>query len=123
MEAYRRLVTLHRHAHGWQSPNFNQLRDLLTESIYGVDLSEDAIQVAAFSCYLALLDFLEPKSIWEDVRFPNLRGTNLFVNDFFDLDAPFNEQTYDVVVGNPPWRSSLTEPAAVLCRRKRTYDW
>ena len=113
VEAYRRLVTLRRHAHGWQSPNFNQLRDLLTESIYGVDLSEDAIQVAAFSCYLALLDFLEPKSIWEDVRFPNLRGTNLFVNDFFDLDAPFNEQTYDVVVGNPPWRSSLTEPAAV----------
>ena len=112
VEAYRRLVTLHRHAHGGENLDFDQLRDLLTRSIHGVDLSEDAIQVAAFSCYLALLDFLEPKSIWDKVRFPPLKGSNLFVNDFFDLDAPFNERSYDVIVGNPPWRSSLTERAA-----------
>ena len=83
----------------------------MTGSIHGVDLSEDAIQVAAFSCYLALLDLLEPKSIWDTVRFPTLKGTNLFVNDFFDLDAPFNERRYDIIVGNPPWKSSLTELA------------
>lgn len=109
VEAYRRLVTLRQHARTGENLTFDELRDLLTGSIYGVDLSEEAIQVAAFSCYLALLDFLEPKSIWEEVRFPTLRDTNLFVNDFFDLAAPFNEQFYDIIVGNPPWRSNLTE--------------
>ena len=112
VEAYRRLVTLHRHARGGQNLSFGELRDILTGSINGVDLSEDAIQVAAFSCYLALLDFLEPKSIWKAVRFPPLKGTNLFVNDFFDIDASFNERRYDIIVGNPPWRSSLTAKAA-----------
>ena len=112
VEAYRRLVTLQRHARGDQNLSFEELRDLLTGSIHGVDLSEEAIQVAAFSCYLALLDFLEPKSIREEVRFPRLKGTNLFVKDFFDIDAPFNERRYDIIVGNPPWRSSLTAKAA-----------
>ena len=111
VEAYRRLVSLHRHARGDQKLSFEELRDLLVRSIHGVDLSEEAIQVAAFSCYLALLDFLEPKSIWEKARLPRLKGTNLFVNDFFDVDAPFNEHPYDTIVGNPPWRSSLTEQA------------
>ena len=111
VEAYRRLVTLQQHARVGENLTFDELRDLLTESIYGVDLNVEAIQVAAFSCYLALLDFLEPKIIWEEVRFPPLMGNNLFVNDFFDLEAPFNEQFYDIIVGNPPWRSNLTELA------------
>ena len=112
VEAYRRLVTLQRHASAHANPSFDELRDLLTGSIHGVDLSVEAVQVAAFSCYLALLDFLEPKSIWEEVRFPKLVGTNLFVNDFFDTDAPFNERRFDIIVGNPPWRSNLTAKAA-----------
>ena len=117
VEAYRRLVMLHRHARDSQNLSFDELRDLLTGSIHGVDLSAEAIQVAAFSCYLALLEFLEPKSIWEDVRFPTLKGINLFVNDFFDLDAPFNERLYDIIVGNPPWQSSLTVKATDYIRK------
>ena len=117
VEAYRRLVTLERHARDDQNLSFEELRDLLTGSIHGVDLSEDAIQVASFSCYLALLEFLEPKSIWEKVRFPVLKGTNLFVNDFFETGAPFNQGRYDIIVGNPPWRSSLTDPAAEYVQR------
>ena len=116
VEAYRRLVTLQRHASTHTNPNFDELRDLLTSSIHGVDLSEEAVHVAAFSCYLALLDFLEPKSIWEEVRFPKLVGTNLFVSDFFDIGAPFNKQRYDIIVGNPPWRSNLTAKAANYVR-------
>ena len=40
VEAYRRLVTLHRHARGGENLTFEELRDLLTGSINGVDLSE-----------------------------------------------------------------------------------
>ena len=117
VESYRRLVNLRRRAKGGANLQFEELRDLLTSSIHGVDLSEEAIQVAAFSCYLALLEFLEPKSIWEDVRFPPMKGVNLFVNDFFDEDAPFNDHRYDVIVGNPPWKSSLTSLAADYVER------
>ena len=117
VEAYRRLVMLQRRAVGDKNLSFEELRDLLVGSIYGVDLSEEAIQVAAFSCYLALLDFLEPKSIWESVHFPNLKGTNLFVNDFFETDAQFNELRYDIILGNPPWRNRLTGPANDYVRR------
>ena len=116
VEAYRRLVMLRGHAQGDKNLRFEELRDLLTQSIHGVDLNEEAIQVAAFSCYLALLDFLEPKDIWEQVRFPPLRGTNLFVSDFFDVHAPFNEQRYEIILGNPPWQSRLTALAKEYVR-------
>ncbi len=119
VEAYRRLVMLHRHARGDQNLSFDELRDLLTECIHGIDLNGEAVQVAAFSCYLALLEFLEPKSIWEEVRFPTLKGTNLFVNDFFDLDAPFNQRLYDIIVGNPPWQSRLTAKATEYVRENK----
>ena len=100
-----------------QTLTFEELRDLLTGSIHGVDLSEEAVHVAAFSCYLALLDFLEPKSIWEEVRFPKLVGTNLFVNDFFIHGCSVSTKLrYDIIVGNPPWRSNLTAKAANYVR-------
>ena len=111
VEAYRRLVILYHKASAGQKLGFKELCNLLTKSIYGVDMNENAIQVAAFSCYLALLDFVEPKSIWEDVRFPKLKGTNLFVNDFFDTGAEFNKYSYDIIVGNPPWGSQAKSPA------------
>ena len=116
VEAFRRLVTLHRHAGGGRNLSFEELCALLTGSISGVDSDEEAIQVAAFSCYLALLEFLEPMSIREAGRFPTLKGTSLFANDFFDTDAVFNERRYDIIVGNPPWRSALTAMAADYVR-------
>ena len=112
VEAYRRLVILRHKASAGQNLDFKELRDLLTTSIYGIDINMNAIQVAAFSCYLALLDFVEPKNILENVRFPKLKGTNLFVNDFFDAHAPFNKHSYDIIVGNPPWGSHMTKRVA-----------
>ena len=41
----------------------------------------------------------------------------MFVNDFFDLDAPFNERLYDIIVGNPPWQSRLTAKATDYVRK------
>ena len=111
IEAYRRLVMNRRNAQGGRTLSFEELCDILTESIRGVDLSDEAIQVTAFSCYLALLDFLEPRSILGDVRFPSLVGVSLFVSDFFDAEESFNHSQYDVIVGNPPWESRLTKAA------------
>ena len=117
IEAYRRLVILNSRFR--KKLNFEELRDLLTESIYGVDINGDAIEVAIFSCCLALLDSLGTDDMPENPQLPTLKDNNLFVSDFFDLDAKFSKQTYDIIVGNPPWRSGLTDLAQKIIGRYR----
>ncbi len=109
VEAYRRLVCR------WMSQNdvhtitCDQLNLLLKNSIFGVDINEEAIRVASFSLSLAMCDFLDPRSIWGKLSFPRLLENNLIASDFFDKDKSFNNKRYDVIVGNPPWQSNITE--------------
>ena len=117
VEAYRRLVYRKLRAQFPRRLSPEQLCDVLTASIFGVDIQEEAVRVAAFSLYLALLEWLEPKSIWASVRFPTLLQSNLFPADFFDATAAFNEQRYDIVIGNPPWKSKLDDLAGAYVSR------
>ena len=108
VEAYRRLVCR------WMSQNdvhtitCDQLNLLLKNSIFGVDINEEAIRVASFSLSLAMCDFLDPRSIWGKLSFPRLLENNLIASDFFDKDKSFNNKRYDVIIGNPPWQSNIT---------------
>ena len=83
--------------------NNELLQQILTENIYGVDLNKDAIDVAIFSLYLAVLDYKNPKTL-KKFMLPNLKGNNLFVSDFFDVKAlmPLQSVKFDFIVGNPP---------------------
>ncbi len=85
------------------------IKRLAQENIYGVDKDESAVQVAVFSIYLTLLDYLEPPGI-ETFQFPHLFNTNFFVSDFFDEEAPFNDSLkkvdFDFILGNPPWKGN-----------------
>lgn len=82
------------------------IKNLAKENIFGVDKDLSAVQVAVFSIYLTLLDYLEPPAI-ETFKFPILFNVNFFEADFFDVDATFNSQLKDVefdfILGNPPW--------------------
>jgi len=82
------------------------LNNLANENIYGIDKDLSAVQVAIFSIYLTLLDYLEPPAI-ETFKFPILFNTNFFEADFFDLNTTFNSQfkdiKFDFILGNPPW--------------------
>ncbi|MFL0269256.1 HsdM family class I SAM-dependent methyltransferase [Candidatus Clostridium radicumherbarum] len=103
VESYRRMVE--KELNGAQFTDDNEvLQRILTENIYGVDLNPDAIDVAIFSLYLAVLDYKNPKTLNKFVL-PNLKGKNLFAKDFFDEDALSSLQTvaFDFIVGNPPW--------------------
>ncbi|WP_326975236.1 HsdM family class I SAM-dependent methyltransferase [Caproicibacter sp. BJN0012] len=111
VEAYRRLVCRWMHSNSKTSISNNELTALLENCIFGVDLNEEAVRVASFSLSLAICDFLDPKSIWDSLSFPNLTQKNLFISDFFDKDAVFNTHNYDIVIGNPPWQSQMTELA------------
>lgn len=118
VEALRRLVISRYRGFEKGKVEFRELKKLLEESIFGVDTNKDAIQVAAFSCYLTLLEFLEPSNILDCVRFPVLKNRNLFVGDFFNTELPIDKLSFDIIVGNPPWKSALTEHAASYVKDK-----
>ena len=123
--AFKRLVNVWRFQHGWQSPKVSALKEVLRESIFGIELHPGAVDLAAFSLALAICDALKPNVIWNELQFDPVLGTNLLEGDFFSL---FDEGEhyplfhlkrwptaegwpgrFDVVIGNPPFESSLTE--------------
>lgn len=88
-----------------------QLQALLTGCIFGVEKSKSAAQVAAFSLYLNLLDYIDPtelakkvRSIGPDKIFPPLLENNICVADFFSRKRFFQHINFDIAVGNPPWK-------------------
>jgi len=129
VEAYRRLIARWMYSHDTNKIEPEQLKEILTSKIFGVDINPGAIGVAAFSLYLALLDHLTPRTIWERFQFPYLtyRGTdseksgnNLFPMSTFLENAPFEDNDYDLVVGNPPWkRANLPAEIAQYCHKHK----
>ena len=115
VEAYRRLISRWMQANPGQRPSISDLTDILTKNIFGVDIDSKAIRIAALSLYLTMCDYLEPHHIWEVVEskplFKPLINNNLFELDFFEKDALFSDEKYDLIIGNPPWQSELSEPA------------
>ena len=114
--AFRRLINVWRSRHKWQRPDVKTLKDILRRSIYGVELDKDAIHLTAFSLSLAVCDALQPEVIWRELKFDPLHKSNLFEADFFDLlyDTRQSKQTFladgfDIVIGNPPFESALTD--------------
>lgn len=108
VEVYRRLVCRWMSQNSVHTITCDQLNLLLKNSIFGVDINEEAIRVASFSLSLAMCDFLDPRSIWDKLSFPRLLDNNLISSDFFDEDKSFNNRRYDIIVGNPPWQSNIT---------------
>lgn len=113
VEAYKRLVLHWRSRNQWAKPNVKVLKELL-QCVHGVDLEEGAIELAAFSLCLALCDALKPEDIRATIKlFPLLAGETLHHSCFFEakeqnlITAPIG-----VVVGNPPFTSSLNTPGA-----------
>lgn len=86
-----------------------QLKQLALDNIFGIDKDKSAVNVAIFSIYLTLLDYQEPSDI-ESFKFPLLYKKNFFSDDFFDLEAEFNNQLhkldFDFILGNPPWKGN-----------------
>ena len=117
VEAYRRLVLHWRWRNDWARPSVDQLRPLL-QRVHGIDLEEGAVELAAFSLCLSLCDALQPEEIRSSVKlFPPLAGKTLHHSCFFEAKAKVLVQApVAVIVGNPPFESSLPTPGA-----KRSY--
>ena len=68
VEAYRRLVARWILSNKSKQVQVNDLITILQDCIYGVDCNLEAVRVASFSLSLALCDFLEPRTIWNDLQ-------------------------------------------------------
>ncbi|UZJ64025.1 SAM-dependent methyltransferase [Sphingobacterium sp. KU25419] len=101
------------------------IKNLAKENIYGVDKDLSAVQVAVFSIYLTLLDYLEPPAI-ETFKFPILFNANFFEADFFDINATFNSHfkdfEFDFILGNPPWKGNGMNDLGKSYLKKRKID-
>jgi len=135
VEAFRRMAR-----YAWQDKNapldFNELKEILANQIFGVEVNEEAARITAFSLYLAMLHYLDPPSILDQVRngnkLPNLlfsgkKDQNHFnsirvENAFSICEKSLNN--VDVIVGNPPWGSpGNNSDTATKDRQKVMLDW
>ncbi len=100
--AFKRLVQWWRLKNSYKHPTPKDLVSLLN-SVYGVDLDKNAVQISVFSLSIALCDELSPKEIWEDLIFEKLKGKQVFHKDFFEWKNEIpKELKFDVIIGNPP---------------------
>lgn len=111
VEAYRRIVGKWMHTNKTTHIDDWQLIKLMQDSIFGVDSNEEAVRVTSFSLCLTMCDYLEPRNIWDKLVFPELKNNNLFSNDFFSTGNKFENNKYEIIIGNPPWESQLSEDA------------
>ena len=119
VEALRRLVRLRS---GSAEPNRRLIRSTLHKQIYGVDISEAAVRVAAFSLYLAALELDPNPKPPRALKFKPLIGKTLIVGDARNVEQTADGQAvltkrgtkrrFDVIVGNPPWSYGGREATA-----------
>lgn len=121
VEAFRRIVR-YASSSKRRALRSDELRDLLLSRIVGVDVNQEAIRLAAFSLYLAYLNYQDPPDILRAGPLPHLihrpsveNGSAVLIRaDAFSATSdetdsedgqrlPWPTKAFDVVVGNPPW--------------------
>jgi len=143
VETYRRLVR-HRMTQVGRRLRPNELRKILREQIAGIDINPEAVRVAAFSLYLALLHYHEPRDILQH-KLPNLTYDKdreqtdinqhfdvLIASDAFHIEdtivheevrSRFGTASADVVVGNPPWGNPKSPDPLVTAGKRGAMAW
>ena len=130
VQCYRRLIERELAKNPTQNIRPARLREILTKHIFGVEVDEDACNVAQLSLTLTLLDYVDPPDLTKSNGFklPVLRDENIFhcENGFFDENPEWAKSKpkhgYHLIVGNPPWKQldpkKLTHP-----EDRHAYEW
>lgn len=143
VEAFRRIVR-YRVARQRRRLRFDELQKILRDQLAGIDINPEAIRVAAFSLYLAMLHYLDPPDILEHVRrgnrLPRLVATddnsssfnclvsaNAFDTKFLAsrpaLNERFSSDCADIIVGNPPWGSPGPQDEKARAQNQLAMAW
>jgi hypothetical protein len=104
-----------------------EVRQVLTDHIFGIDSDPDACRVSELSLILTLLDYVNPPDLRNTANFklPALVGTNIHCGDAFDVGAQWakelEKKKFDWIIGNPPWTEiTATELAP---EEKLAWQW
>jgi hypothetical protein len=125
VHCYRRIVEQHcRYAKQRIRPT--QLRQLLTDHIFGIDSDADACQLAELSLIMTLLDYVDPPDLTNTTfKLPELRGKNIIHGDAFDetcIEAlGLGRAKCAWIVGNPPWKE--LDPRSLDASERRAFSW
>ena len=124
VQCYRQLIEKRRYQE--QSLRPEELREILTSQIFGVDRDGEACRIAEMSLILTLLDYVTPPDL-ENTTFqlPNLQSTNIFEADFFAPDSSWAEaaetKKFDWIIGNPPWISLSSQD--IRKENRPVWEW
>ena len=135
VEAFRRMVR-----YAWKNKNapleFNELKEILGNQISGIEINEEAARITTFSLYLAMLHYLDPPSILEQIqkgnKLPNLlvskrNGPNHFNSIRVENAFSINDESFgkvNIIVGNPPWGAPGNNADATTKKRQKVMlDW
>lgn len=117
-QTYRRLIEKELKLKG--KINDIRLKEIAEQNLFGIDKDINALNVAAFSIYISILDYKDPKEI-DNFQLPKLIGDNLIHNDFFNEEKDeddlvrakelnyysynnkFKKVEFSFILGNPPW--------------------
>jgi hypothetical protein len=126
VEAFKRIVRYNIIKNSGERLSNEQLREILKNQILGIEITDEALRVTAFSLYVALLDFQDPPNILAQLKngkyLPSLKANMqkcidnqyfniLICNDAFVInsnkdeykDVFIQEKSVDIIIGNPPW--------------------
>ncbi len=113
VQCFRRLIEKELSERSTSRLKPSELRTLLVDNIFGIDIDEDACAVTELSLVLTLLDYVDPpdleKAGYRRFKLPVLRDKNIFFckTGFFDNDSiqmeALSDMKFDWIVGNPPW--------------------
>lgn len=106
VRAFQRICEHWRSKHSSRAIPWKTLLTLLGQ-MHGWDVNGGAVRVAVFSLYVALLEEVTPRDIRALISrgriLPELWGKTLACRDFFSVGP--DENSFDVIIGNPPWTS------------------
>lgn len=105
-----------------------KIKKIAEQNLFGIDINPEAINVACFSIYVALLDYQEPGNI-DVYKFPHLKEKNFFKSNFFTRKIRENDSedvkkelelyssnleiiksnNLNFILGNPPWKRDKSD--------------
>lgn len=128
VKAFQRLVRRWKNANRGKAPKVSDLKPILENNLFGVDINRDAVRVASFSLYLAMCDAIDPRHYWKQVVFPRLREKRLISKDFFlETEAGFRTEqdarSFDLILGNAPWGKNSIKRSGDASAWANKHDW
>ncbi|WP_298139596.1 Eco57I restriction-modification methylase domain-containing protein [Flavobacterium sp.] len=91
-------------------PSLKEVKKILTECIFGVDIHPTSVKLSKFSLQLAICQLVPTEELWNwnnEKIFADLEDKNIFQKDFFDFLVNENydnfHNSFDLIIGNPPF--------------------